>query len=97
MLELIPESDGRVALVRTHNGTLLGYARNQAEAEDVAARYEQILRELAPIVWELGRELWKLMTPEQRARYNRSPEDFAKLREMERAEREEEGAHHAGS
>lgn len=71
MLDLIPEPDGRVALVHSSDGTLLGYARDQAHAEDVAARYDEALRQLAPIAWEIGRAIWTGLSPEQRAAYNR--------------------------
>lgn len=70
MLKLIPEPDGSVAIYRTRTGKLLGYAHDQAHAEDWVRRYEAIMRGLAPLVWEAGRALWQGMTPEERRYYS---------------------------
>lgn len=74
MIDLVPQPDGRVAIHRRHNGSLIGYARDQAEADAFKARYEQACREASPHVWAALRALWEGMTPEQHAYYNRPAE-----------------------
>lgn len=78
MFDLIPQPDGSVAIVV--NGTVKGYARDQAHAEDWKARFEQALRDLAPLVWEAGRALWRGTTPEMRAELSRRADEAARTR-----------------
>jgi hypothetical protein len=72
-LDLIPESDGRVAIYE--NGILLGRARDQAHADDWATWWDQNQRELGAVAWDVAEILWSGMTAEQRAYFSRRAEE----------------------
>lgn len=68
MLDLIPEPDGRVAIY--DGDILLGRARNQAHAEDWAARWERGGYDMPALAWAIADEIWARLTPEERHHYS---------------------------
>lgn len=68
MLKLIPEPDGRVAIYEYD--TLLGRARDQAHAEDWAARWERSGFDLGALGWAIADVVWARLTPEERRSYS---------------------------
>ncbi len=68
MLDLIPEPDGRVAIY--DDDILLGHARDQAHAEDWAARWERGGYDMPALAWAIADVIWARLTPEQRLKYS---------------------------
>lgn len=68
MLDLIFEPDGRVAIYE--GGQLLGRARDQAHADDWAARWAAQGCDLPALAWRIAKRIWPLLTPEERRAYS---------------------------
>lgn len=82
MLDEIAEPDGRIGLYE--NGTLLGYARDQAHADGYQAQYDDALKAAAPALWKFGCLLWDAQPQSERDRINTWVRDTYALAEQMR-------------